>query len=252
MSLAGISELAKITRDGGVLSVGANVTWAQLEAFAKDTSPEIHSLTQRFGSPQIRNVATLVGNIAHGSPVADSLCFLAIVEAELELISMRGARRVAVNEFHTGPKLTVLAADEIIARVLIPLTAPDEIVKLYKISKRKEMDVSTFRAGIRLRRRGERIESVAIAYCGVGPTVLRLPRTEAFLAGRPFRRRRFARPGLLARAEVEPITDVRGSRGFRLQLAENILVKFYHETSGAEPDAQWQGGADLRRARYPR
>ena len=223
LSLAGISELAKITRDDGVLSVGANVTWARLEAFAQDTLPEIHALTQRFGSPQIRNVATLVGNIAHGSPVADSLCFLMIVEAELELISMRGTRRVAIKDFHTGPKQTVVAPDEIITRVLIPLTAPDEIVKLYKISKRKEMDVSTFRAGIRISRRGERIESAAIAYCGVGPTVLRLPATEAFLAGRPFSEATFREAGAVARAEVEPITDVRGSRAFRLQLAENIL-----------------------------
>ena len=128
------------------------MTWAQLEAFARGSMPEIHSLTQRFGSPQIRNVATLVGNIAHGSPVADSLCFLAIVAAELELISIRGSRRVAIKDFHTGPKQTVVAPDEIITRVLIPLTGPDEIVKLYKISKRKEMDVSTFRAGIRVRR----------------------------------------------------------------------------------------------------
>ena len=119
-------------------------------------------------------------------------------------------------------------------------------MKLYKISKRKEMDVSTFRAGIRIKRRGERIESAAIAYCGVGPTVLRLPRTEAFLAGRPFSEETFREAGALARAEVEPITDVRGSRAFRLQLAENILVKFYHETAGAEPGGQWQGGADLR------
>jgi xanthine dehydrogenase large subunit len=242
LSLAAISELAKLTREDGVLSVGANVTWAQLEAFAKDTSPEIDALVHRFGSPQIRNVATLVGNIAHGSPVADSLCLLAIVEAELELIGVRGARRVAVNEFHTGPKTTVLAADEIIARVLIPLTAPDEIVKLYKISKRKEMDVSTFRAGIRLRRRGERIESVAIAFCGVGPKVLRLPRTEAFLAGRPFLEATFCEAGSLARSEVEPITDVRGSRAFRLRLAENILVKFYHEIAGAERGANGKAG----------
>jgi xanthine dehydrogenase large subunit len=242
LSLAGISELAKITLDDGVLSVGANVTWARLEAFAEDSLPDIRALTQRFGSPQIRNVATLVGNIAHGSPVADSLCFLTIVAAELELVSIRGTRLLAIKDFHTGPKQTVVAPDEIITRVMIPLPAPDEIVKLYKISKRKEMDVSTFRAAIRISRRSERIESAAIAYCGVGPTVLRVPRTEAFLAGRPFSEGTFREAGALARAEVEPITDVRGSRVFRLQLAENILVKFYHEAVGAKPRANGRPG----------
>ena len=243
LSLAGIGELAKITRDDGVLSVGANVTWAQLEAFAKGTSPEIHALTHRFGSPQIRNVATLVGNIAHGSPVADSLCFLMIVEAELELISMRGARRVAIDEFHTGPKQTVLAADEIITRVLIPLPAPGEIVKLYKISKRKEMDVSTFRAGIRLRRRGERIDSAAIAFCGVGPTVLRLPRTEAFLAGRPFSEATFREAGSArsgrGRADHRRPRVARVPPPTRREHPGQVLSRNY---IGAEPAANGKAG----------
>jgi xanthine dehydrogenase molybdopterin binding subunit/xanthine dehydrogenase small subunit len=235
LSLAGVSELANINRNDGVLSVGANVTWAQLEAFAKGALPEVYSLTLRFGSPQIRHVATVVGNIAHGSPVADSLCFLTIFDAALELKSVRGGRRVAVRNFHTGPKQTVVASDEIITHLLIPLPASGEIVKLYKISKRKEMDVSTFRAAIRVSRRGEQIESAAIAFCGVAPTVVRLPRTEAFLSGRAISEQTFREAGILARAEIEPISDVRGSRRFRLQLAENILLKFYHETLRPSP-----------------
>ncbi|MGP0065824.1 MAG: xanthine dehydrogenase molybdopterin binding subunit [Isosphaeraceae bacterium] len=237
LSLAGLGELAKIFRDVDVLSVGANVTWRQLQAFSRDTLPEIQALTLRFGSPQIRNVATLVGNIAHGSPVADSLCLLLIVGAQLELIGACGTRRVGIDGFYRGPKQTVLAADEFITRVLIPLPARDEIVKLYKISKRKEMDVSTFRAGIRIAREGDRIGSAAIAYSGVGPTARRLPRTEAFLAGRPFSEATFREAGKRARAEVEPISDVRGSRDFRLQLAENVLLKFYQQAAdlGASP-----------------
>ena len=98
LSLAGIGELAKITRDEASSRSARNVTWAQLEAFAAATVARDPSRSpQRFGSPQIRNVATLVGNIAHGSPVADSLCFLMIVEAELELVSTRGTRRVAIE-----------------------------------------------------------------------------------------------------------------------------------------------------------
>ena len=139
---------------------------------------------------------------------------------------------MGIEGFYRGPKQTVLAADELITRVLIPLPARDEIVKLYKISKRKEMDVSTFRAGVRIAREGDAIASAAIAYSGVGPTARRLPRTEAFLAGRPFSEATFREAGRLARAEVEPISDVRGSRDFRLQLAENILLKFYYEAIG--------------------
>jgi xanthine dehydrogenase large subunit len=232
LSLAGIRELSTITRDGDVLSVGANVTWAELAAYSEGTLPEIHVLTRRFGSPQIRNLASVVGNIAHGSPVADSICLLLISEAELELASSRGMRRVEIKCFYKGPKQTVVAADELITRVLIPLPARDEFVRLYKISKRKEMDVSTFRAGIRIGMRGELIGSAAIAYSGVGPTARRLPGTETFLVGRTFSEATFREAGRQARAEIEPATNIRGSREFRLQLAENILLKFYFDVAG--------------------
>jgi xanthine dehydrogenase molybdopterin binding subunit/xanthine dehydrogenase small subunit len=229
LSLAGIRELSNITRDGDVLSIGANVTWAELAAYSDGTLPEIRALTRRFGSPQIQHLASVVGNIAHGSPVADSICFLLIVQAELELASARGTRRVAVKDFYTRPKQTVIGPDEIITRILLSLPARDEIVKLYKISKRKEMDVSTFRAAVRIGLEGDSIRSAAIAFAGVGPMARRLPATEAFMIGRPFTLATFREAGRHARAEVEPVSDRRGSREFRLQLAENILAKFYLE-----------------------
>ncbi len=248
LSLAGIDELSRIALTDNTLSVGANVTWAQLEAFSDGKLPEVHALTKRFGSPQIRNVASVVGNVAHGSPVADSLCFLMVVEAELELVSNRGARTVKIGEFYRGPKQTQLGPDEIITRLRIPLPARGEIVKLYKISKRKEMDVSTFRAAIRISQQGDSIGSAAIAYSGVGPTVRRMTETESFLVGRPFSLATFREAGQRARAEIEPITNVRGSSDFRVQLAENILAKFYHEAAGDLPSAQRTSGDAARAA----
>jgi xanthine dehydrogenase small subunit len=227
LSLAALPELKKIDREGDVLSVGAGVTWAELEARARAIHPAIAEMTRRFGSPQIRSFATLAGNIAYGSPVADSLCLLMIVEAELELAGVSGTRRMGIEDFYQGAKRTRIAAGEIITRVLIPLPARDEIVKLYKVSKRKEMDVSTFRAGIRIGRRADLIDRAAVAFAGVGPTVRRLRETEAFLEGRPFTEETFRQAGLRARAEIEPISDHRGSRDYKLRLAGNILLKFY-------------------------
>ncbi len=230
LSLAGLGELTRLERQGDLLSIGAGVTWTRLEAFSREDLPEIHAMTRRFGSPQIRNVATVAGNIAHGSPVADSLCLLLVLGAELELMSVRGTRHVGIGDFHIGPRRTILAADELITRLLIPLPAREDIIRLYKISKRKEMDVSTFRAAVRIGRDGDSITSAAIAYSGVGPTARRLPRTEAFLVGRPFSEATFREAGRHARAEVEPISDVRGSRDYRLRVAENLLLKFYQRS----------------------
>jgi xanthine dehydrogenase small subunit len=229
MSLAGIPGLSRIEHEGDVVSIGANVTWAQVEAYSREVMPEFHEVTRLFASPQIRNVATLVGNVAHASPIADSTTYLVIAGADVELISARGVRWVDIEAFHRGSKVTDIAPDEIITRVVIPLPAPGELVKLYKISRRKEMDISTFRAGIRIAADGGTIARAVIACSGVATTVRRLRDTEAFLRGRPLTEATFREAGRRARAEVEPISDVRGSRDHRLQLAENILLKFFFD-----------------------
>jgi xanthine dehydrogenase small subunit len=103
------------------------------------------------------------------------------------------------------------------------------VLKLYKVSRRRDLDISAFTAAIRLRTIDSRVDSATIAYGGVAPTVVRMPKTEAFLQGKPLTVETFAEAGRVARGEVNPITDVRGSRDYRLQLAENILCKFYYE-----------------------
>jgi xanthine dehydrogenase small subunit len=106
---------------------------------------------------------------------------------------------------------------------------PNDILKLYKVSRRKDLDISAFTAAIRLRTSDGHINSATIAYGGVAPTVVRLPRTESFLAGKPITLGTFEEAGRIARGEVKPISDVRGSADYRAQLAENILPKFYFD-----------------------
>ena len=108
------------------------------------------------------------------------------MEAELEIAGPAGFRRVKLEGFNRGPKQTSLAPDELITRVLIPLPGPSELVRFYKISKREEIDTSTFRAAIRIDERGGVIRSAAIAISGVGPIAARLPRAESFLVGQAF------------------------------------------------------------------
>jgi xanthine dehydrogenase small subunit len=235
LTLAHVPGMARITCDDHTVAIGANVTWTQVEAFTKDLLPELYRTILRFGSPQIRNVATLVANVAHGSPIADALPFLFIMDAELELVGRGGSRRAKVNGLYKGYKVKDLAPDEIITRVLIPLPAADELLKLYKVSRRTDLDIATFGAGIRVRQAGDVITRAYLAYSGVGPTVVRLPATEAFLQGKLFSESTFREAGHLARTEIQPISDVRGSRDFRLLLAENILLKFYFDCVEPEP-----------------
>jgi len=233
LSLVWVSGLDEVTCSDESVVIGANATWTQLEQVAKELFPEFYQIIVRFGSPQIRNVATLVGNVAHGSPIADALPFLSVMDAELELLSPRGSRRVSINEFYKGYKQNDLAADELIVQVIVPRPCRGELLKLYKISRRNDLDIATFGAGIRIHTEDDVIVQAAISYSGVAPTVVRLPQVEALLRGRPFSADTFQEAGRRARSEIRPISDVRGSADFRLLLAENILLKFYHDVTNA-------------------
>jgi xanthine dehydrogenase small subunit len=231
LSLDGVDGLGELDVVGGELRVGGRVTLSQLESFVHDRVPELAQVLDRFGSPQIKNAGTLAGNIANASPIADTLPFLYVTDARLELTGRNGMRTMPIASFYRGYKSLDLAADEIITRIIIPLPARGETLRLYKVSKRSHLDISSFTAAMLMRRAGDRIDSIRIAYGGVGPLILRLPRTESFLTGKSFSLGTLEEAGAVARGEITPISDVRGSRDFRLQLAENVLRKFYYDVA---------------------
>ena len=231
LSLDGVDGLGELRVEGGQLRVGGRVTLSQLESFVHDKVPELAQVLDRFGSPQIKNAGTLAGNIANASPIADTLPFLYVTDARLELTGRGGTRTVPISSFYRGYKTLDLAADEIITRVVIPLPSRTDTLRLYKISKRSHLDISSFTAAMLMRRAGDRIDAIRIAYGGVGPVVLRLPRTESFLTGKSFSLDTLEDAGAIAKEEITPISDVRGSRDFRLQLAENVLKKFYYDVA---------------------
>ena len=201
-------------------------------------------MLDRFGSPPIRNAGTLGGNIANGSPIGDTMPALFVLNAEIELAGPRGTRRVNINEFYTGYRKNVHAARRADhARDHAAAAAGDEF-RLYKISKRRDLDISTFTAAIwmhverdvivrsphRLRRRRPRRS------CGCRKTEAWLCRAAAdgsdAATGGP--------PG--ARAKITPISDVRGSAEYRSLLAENILrqIRPRRPAGTRSTTAHWQ------------
>jgi xanthine dehydrogenase small subunit len=232
LSLDAIPGLREVNVDQGVLFVGGSATLAQFEDAVRDRVPELREIMDRFGSPQIRNAGTLAGNIANASPIADSLPFLFVTESAVELTGRSGTRLVAIRDFYLGYKKLDLRQDEIITRITIPLPAAGDVLRLYKVSKRSHLDISSFTAGFLLRRDADRVDSIRIAFGGVAPVVMRLPRTEEFLVGREIALEAFQQAGEIAMTEVAPISDVRGSREYRLRLSETILSKFYWDIEG--------------------
>lgn len=229
ISFANLPGLDVISVTDGMLTAGARVTMAQLEDYCRMRLPEFNNLLWLFGSPQIRNAATLAGNIANASPIADSPPFLLIMDAVLVLRGSKGSRQVRINDFYKGYKKFDMAADEFISSIVIPLPARDEIIKLYKVSRRKHLDIATNTAAFRLRLKKDIIQEIAIAYGGVAPVILRLPKTEAFLKGKAMSLEVMKQAGAVAITEICPIDDVRGSKAFRNQLARNLMLKLYYD-----------------------
>ncbi|MFO0791214.1 MAG: FAD binding domain-containing protein [Pirellulales bacterium] len=230
LDLNRVGELAAIDRENDTLVLGSRTSWTAIEEICCDLAPEFHKIVKVFGAPQIRHVGTIGGNIANASPIADSLPFLHVMEAVLELVSTAGKREVNINNFYQGYKKFDLRPGELIARVRVPLPADEELLKLYKISRRRDLDIASFTAGIRLQLNGDSIANAAIAFGAVGPIVIRARKTEAFLRGQPFTEDTMRTAGDVAVSEVTPISDVRGAADYRYQLTRNILLKFFYET----------------------
>jgi xanthine dehydrogenase small subunit len=229
MTTAGLRDLQTIAVTPDGLCIGAGATLTELERVTATHLPELSEFLAFFGSPLIKNAATLAGNLVNASPIGDTIPALFVLAGQVELTGPDSARWVEIEKFYTGYRKTVLKTDEILTRVRLPLPRDGEIFKLYKVSKRKDLDISSFGAAIWMRRSGPVVQEIRIAYGGVGPTVVRLPRTEAFLAGKPASRHVFQQAGDLAGTEISPISDVRGSEDYRKILGRNILVKFWHD-----------------------
>jgi xanthine dehydrogenase small subunit len=229
LDLNRIAELATVEVADGVLTCGARANWTSILDACGLAAPEFARILSVFGAPQIRHVGTIGGNIANGSPIADSLPFLYVTEATLVLASHSGLREININDFFRGYKQLDLKPGELIAEIRIPLPEADETLRLYKVSRRRDLDISTFTAAVRMQLNGDTIESASIAFGGVGPTALRAGKTEAYLVGQPFTEATMLQASTIAATEVTPITDVRGEANYRRQLTRNTLLKFYYQ-----------------------
>jgi xanthine dehydrogenase small subunit len=239
LDLNRVAELEAIELENGEMILGARASWTAIESLCEDAVPEFYKIVSVFGAPQIRHVGTLGGNIANASPIADSLPFLYVMDAELELQSAGGKRHVNINDFYKGYKQIDLRPGELIVRVRVPLPAANELLRVYKVSRRRDLDIASFTAAIRMRLDGDVIENAAIAFGAVGPTVIRARKTESFLCGRPLDEDTMRAAGDVAIEEIAPISDVRGAADYRYQLTRNILLKFYYETQTAATGAAY-------------
>lgn len=221
--------------ESGEIFCSALTSWSTLEDLCRGLgAAQFAEIISIFGSPQIRNVGTIGGNLVNASPIADSIPFLMVMDAGLTIVGPeRQVREININEFYVGYRKTALQPGELLKGVAFFPPAENQELSLYKISRRRDLDISTFTAAILLTIENETIQEARIALGAVGPTVVRVKQTEAFLKGKPFTEQTMQAAGELAVEEVTPISDVRGSADFRWQLTRNVFLKFFHERRSA-------------------
>ena len=227
----GVAEFDQLTIENNELVIGAAVSWSRIESYIEARVPEYHQILTRFGSPQVRHAGTLIGNLANASPIADSIPFHYVAGSTLELASASGQRQVPIEEFYLGYKKLDLRPDEVIVSVRTLLPMDSQRLRLYKISKRRDMDISTVTAAFLIEVENETVTNARIATGGVAPTVVRVPKAEDSLHGKPLTLATMQEAGRIARDEITPISDVRGSAEYRLQLVENLFAKCYYDLS---------------------
>ena len=228
-----VRELRQIETGRGHLSIGAAVPLADAFAALVAQRPSLAAFAERFAGLPVRNSGTLGGNVANGSPIGDSMPLLIALDTRIVLASARGARSLALEDFYTGYRQTALAADEVVVRLDVPLPAPDEFLRAYKISKRYDDDISAVCLAIRMHRAGDTLTGVRIGAGGVAATPARARQAEAVLEGQAWSEATGNAAANALRAQFHPISDMRASAAYRREVLGNLMRRFWLESQGA-------------------
>lgn len=239
ISTEGVPELNRIERSEEGLLVGAAASLTALEESLDGDYPQLSKMLAVFASRPIRNRASLGGNLVTASPIGDLAPVLLSLDASVALASKRGVREVALAEFFVGYRSTVLAKDEVMLSVRIPRRRPSATCQVasYKVSKRRELDISIVAAAFRLERNEHGVITTArLAYGGVAAMPSRARATEACLEGQRWEPATLERAKETLAQEFSPIDDVRSGASYRRGLIVSLFEKFWLGEESAAQD----------------
>jgi CO/xanthine dehydrogenase FAD-binding subunit len=236
LDLTRVAELRGVRLVGGALEVGATTTFSGLRAdpLVREHAPLLAAAAATVGGWQIQNRGTLGGNVANASPAGDSLPVLLALDATVVLGSVRGTREVPVDAFFTGYRETELAEDELITRFRLPVVR-NSVQLFRKVGTREAQAISKVVLAFAARRDGEALAGVRIAAGSVAATPVRLWAAEAVLEGQAPTAELGARAGAAARAEVNPIDDVRSTARYRSFVLERLVRRLVLEAGASGP-----------------
>jgi xanthine dehydrogenase small subunit len=226
--LNSIDELNYIKENYKYIEVGATTPLRQFELFIKKYYSDFNIILKRYGSIQIRNVATMAGNIATASPIGDSLPLLLSLDASIAVESFNKKTILPLKNFFISYRKTKLKKGQFISSIRIPIFKKN-IFKAYKISKRIDDDISSVCASFNLEIVNKKIKSIKIAYGGMAAIPKRAIYCEKVLLNSNFSEDIILKAQKCLEKDFQPINDMRASKDYRMEIAKNLLIKCFTE-----------------------
>lgn len=230
IDLSDVNELKGDREDENNFYFGAGLSMEELRKFSGEKLPALENILNVFGSLQIRNIATLGGNIGSASPIGDSLPLMFAYKAKLKLKSENTERIIPIEDFIKGYRQTDIRADELITEIIIPRSDKKQSIKSYKISKRKNLDISTVSAAFNLKLENNIVSDIILAYGGMAAFTRRADKAENFLKGKKWTAESIEAAVKIIADEFSPISDARSEAKYRKIASKNLLMKFFAET----------------------
>lgn len=222
-------ELHQVFREGDTLVIGALMRWQDIlhDPVIAQTVPILRDVAHGVGSPQIRNAATIGGNVATASPAGDSLPALVALQARIRLIHRDGSREMPVAEFITGPGRTQRRSGELIAGFIIPAKCMGQPQKFTKVGPRKAQAIS--KLSLATVKVPDDPAGISFAFGAVGPVPMVCSKTHHALASRVWDKDHLRSAVELAMSEITPIDDMRSTASYRRRVAANLLMRHCRE-----------------------
>jgi len=230
-----VAELKRIELAAGRLQIGAAASledaWRALAAHW----PTLQDIWLRFASPAVRNAGTMGGNVANGSPIGDSAPVLMALDAQILLRKGERVRTLPLRDFYVDYMKNRLEAGEFVQALTLAAPQPGWQVRAYKISKRFDCDISAVCAALAISLDGNRVNAARFAFGGMAATVRHATHAEAQVVGKPWSQATVAAAMQALSADFTPLTDMRASAGYRMQVARNLLQRLWLETRPVDP-----------------
>jgi xanthine dehydrogenase small subunit len=222
-----LAVLQGVELDGPGLRLGAGVTLSRLRGVMAGRHPDLAELIRRYGSVQVRNAATLGGNIANGSPIGDSMPALIALGATLTLRHGDSRREMPLEDYFLAYGRQDRRPGEFVESVFVP-DQPDRL-RCHKVSKRFDQDISAVLGAFNVTVEDGTVTAARIAFGGMAPTPKRATATEAALTGRPWTEASVAAAEAALAEDFQPISDMRASAAYRLRVARNLVRRTWAE-----------------------